>query len=230
MVPSSRPQPALNCQFVAKGFAGAAILDRVSLDLYPGTITVLSGRNGSGKTTLINCLSGFDADYDGDVLLRGDSLRGKDFSARARLGVVRTFQHPNLFADFTVREQLLLAPRTGERALPSYFLYRWEAREMPLEAQRAVALLDRGGLELSYGEMKFVNTLRAFATGASVLLLDEPLASLHGAKAQLVLEAIVAAKNRGCSLLVIEHVLQELEAVADAVLELVDGRIAHRSL
>ena len=217
----------LRAKRIRRSFGSGAILADVTLDLGSGTLTLLTGRNGSGKTTLVNCLTGFDQDYEGEVYLENKSLRQKGPDERARLGIVRTFQYPHLFRTLTVREHLALGGAAAHSALFSYFRLRWrDVRNHDLlVALELEKLSDRRGNQLSFGEMKLVNTARAFMTGARVFLLDEPLASLHGRKREIMLEAIIEKRRMGCAILVIEHEIPELLKLADVAYELREGQL-----
>ena len=217
--------PLLSAHSIHKDFGSGAILANVSLHLYRGSITLLTGRNGSGKTTLVNCLTGFDLRYRGEVYLNGAPLRRRPAEHRARLGIVRTFQYPHLFAELTVGQHLALGALASTYTMSSY-LKSIDARLA--QSTSAVrlgmeSLLNKRGRQLSFGEMKLVNTARLIETGGSVIILDEPLASIHGARRQAVLHEIVELRKSGCALLVIEHLLPELQAIADTVCEIEDG-------
>lgn len=222
-------QPILRAEGVKRLYGASHVLDDVSLTLSAGTLTLLTGRNGSGKSTFVNCLTGFDRDYEGDVFLFGKSVRGKSADERARSGIVRTFQYPHLFSSLTVRDHLNLGSNAGSPALSTYFQWRW--RREPggdILADALSDLLDHRGDELSFGEMKLVNTARAFMTGAKVLLLDEPLASLHGIKREEMLRAICHKREVGCAVMVIEHDIPELFALADSAYELREGHLLEK--
>jgi ABC-type branched-subunit amino acid transport system ATPase component len=223
-------QPILRAEDIRRLYGASYVLNGVSLSLFAGSLTLLTGRNGSGKSTLINCLTGFDRAHEGEVLLFDKSVKRKGADERARLGVVRTFQYPHLFSSLTVHDNLSLGRKAHCSAFYSYFKWRW--RDNTLDGDVLMNSLsefyNRQGAKLSFGEMKLVNTARAFMTGAKVLLLDEPLASLHGRKRQEMLEAICQKRRDGCALLVIEHDMPDLINLADAVYELREGRIVEQ--
>lgn len=211
---------------ITRRFGTVPVLDAVSFTMARGSLTLLTGANGSGKTTLVNCLTGFDPSHQGQVTFRERPLRRLGPDARARLGVVRSFQYPHLFGEFSVTDHLALASVNGLALWRVYFA-RWADRPMAdvVDELQLQPLLDRRGHALSLGEMKVVNLARALSTNATVLFLDEPLASLHGRRRQLVVEAIVRRRDRGCALLVIEHETHELDRIADARYELCDGHL-----
>jgi len=222
--------PLLAAKNISRRFGSAPVLDSVSLTLAAGTLTVLTGRNGSGKTTLVNCLTGFDLAYEGEVQFRGTPLGRTPADGRARLGLVRTFQYPHVFADLRVGDHVRLGRLAGLAAIRSYFT-RWGTAVTAeiVDELDLSPLLERPGFALSFGEMKVVNTARALATGAPVVLLDEPLASLHGWRRALMVRAIERRRSAGYAVLVIEHEAPELAASADDLFELEGGTLNRRS-
>ncbi len=219
-------EPLLQVKQLSRRYGQVPVLDRVSLSLMPGSLTLLWGKNGSGKTTLINCISGFDLSYSGDVFLGQANLNSRAADERARRGIARTFQQPHLFDDLTVAEHLSLGA-IARTWIAKAYLARWRASTPPnLIAELDLEpLLKRRGNQLSLGEMKVVNTARVLSTGARVFLLDEPLASLHGARRQRVLDTIIARRSLGCAVLVIEHERREWRELADARFELRNARL-----
>jgi ABC-type Mn2+/Zn2+ transport system ATPase subunit len=109
--------------------------------------------------------------------------------------------------------------------LSSYFQQQWQQTEIQSTPKGVEDLYARRGDELSFGEMKLVNTARAIATKPRVLLLDEPLASLDGERRAIVVNAILRIRDAGCSVLAVEHDLQDLLPIADAAFELTDGKM-----
>nr|VFK59933.1 MAG: branched-chain amino acid transport system ATP-binding protein [Candidatus Kentron sp. TC] len=215
---------------LARHFGAVPILEGVELKLHPNTLTLLTGRNGSGKSTLVNCVTGFDRHYQGCVAIGPQRMDKYGPEVRARRGLVRTFQYPHLFPSMAVRENIAIGYCAKRFSLDSYF-HRFSNLVdaggsltnlglRPLEKRKADAL--------SFGEMKLVNLARALTNGPRYLLLDEPLASLHGERREAVVSAIVDCKKQGAGILVIEHRVPDLIPHADAALELRDGRLFPR--
>jgi ABC-type branched-subunit amino acid transport system ATPase component len=163
---------------VVMSFGGVDALKQVTVDAAPAQWLGLIGPNGSGKTTLLNVLSGLYAPRAGTVELNGTDITHARPANRARLGVVRTFQHPQLAGSLTVLENVLVGSRLAAAR---------HGRRRP-DAERARALLESFGCgqwadvlpdEAPYGVRKIAEVVRAAAAEPRVLLLDEPAAGLN---------------------------------------------------
>lgn len=216
----------LEVKGLGRKYGTGYILREVSFALRPGTVSLLTGRNGSGKTTLLNCLSGFDRRYKGVVSLKGGRIDHLGPDARARRGLVRTFQEPQLFGDMSVGRQVALGALASYSACRSYLKWGW-ADNLGVIVHGEFA--DRKGTKLSFGEMKLVNIERALATGASVLLLDEPLASLHAGRLGEVVASIEKARSSGRAVLIIEHQVEGVLHLVDHRYELREGELVEIS-
>jgi branched-chain amino acid transport system ATP-binding protein len=200
---------------VTKRFAGIVALDDVSLQVEAGERVGLIGPNGAGKTTLFNCVLGVVRPDGGRVLLDGRDIGGLPVHARALLGIGRTFQRIELFAESTVREHLLIAERTrrGDGRLWKDLLGR--GRPRPDEIARCDEVLELLGLgdlaeepieRLSLGKGRLVEVGRALMTDPKLLLLDEPSSGLdrdETADLARTLQDVQAAQ--GFAILLVEH-------------------------
>ena len=200
---------------VAKRFAGIVALDDVSLEVEGGERVGLIGPNGAGKTTFFNCVLGVERPDGGRVLLEGRDIGGLPVHARAQLGIGRTFQRIELFAESTVREHLLIAERTrrGDGRLWKDLLGR--GRPRPEEIARCDEVLELLGLadlaeqpieRLSLGKGRLVEVGRALMTDPKLLLLDEPSSGLdrdETADLARTLQDVQAAQ--GFAILLVEH-------------------------
>jgi branched-chain amino acid transport system ATP-binding protein len=200
---------------VTKRFAGIVALDNVSLQVEAGERVGLIGPNGAGKTTFFNCVLGVVRPGDGRVLLDGRDIGGLPVHARALLGIGRTFQRIELFAESTVREHLLIAERTrrGDGRLWKDLLGR--GRPRPDEIARCDEVLELLGLgdlaeepieRLSLGKGRLVEVGRALMTDPKLLLLDEPSSGLdrdETADLARTLQDVQAAQ--GFAILLVEH-------------------------
>ncbi len=200
---------------VSKRFAGIVALDDVSLQVEAGERVGLIGPNGAGKTTFFNCVLGILRADAGQVLLEGRDVGGLPVHARALLGIGRTFQRIELFAESTVREHLLIAERTrrGDGRLWKDLLGR--GRPRPDEIARCDEVLELLGLgdmadepieRLSLGKGRLVEVGRALMTDPKLLLLDEPSSGLdrnETADLAHTLQDVQAA--HGFAILLVEH-------------------------
>jgi ABC-type branched-subunit amino acid transport system ATPase component len=210
--------PALAANGVTVRFGGLVALNDVSVDVAPGTITGLVGPNGAGKSTLFGVLSGLRRPDGGDVRLIGQDVTRRTPQARSRMGLARSFQHPELFPLLTVREHLVLAYRSRHarsRLWQDLFL-AGALRPPPRdETERVDSLLELLSLTdrahhraavLPLGTSRLLEVGRALATSPSVLLLDEPLSGLDSGEAErlaAVLRHVV--DHEDLAMLLVEH-------------------------
>ncbi len=200
---------------VTKNFSGIVALDNVSLQVDAGERVGLIGPNGAGKTTFFNCVLGVVKPDGGQVLLEDRDVGGLPVHARALLGIGRTFQRIELFAESTVREHLLIAERTrrGDGRLWKDLLGRGRPRRE--EIARCDEVLELLGLaqlaeepieRLSLGKGRLVEVGRALMTDPKLLLLDEPSSGLdrdETADLARTLQDVQAAQ--GFAILLVEH-------------------------
>ncbi|WP_205962578.1 ABC transporter permease subunit [Paraburkholderia phosphatilytica] len=221
-------QPLLEAKGLVMQFGGLKGLDGVDLVVASGTVHGLIGPNGSGKSTMMNVLSGVYSPSAGTVHLRGASIGGRHSSSIALSGIARTFQNVQLFGEMTSVENVLvgLHHTFGSSWLDVLFntrRYRTEAREA---LQHALALLEFVGLDdaafdsassLPYGRMRLLEIARALALGPSLLLLDEPAAGLPPAALPDLVAIIRKIRERGISVVLIEHHMDVVMSLCDRV-------------
>ena len=208
---------------LTKRFHGLVAVNDVSFHLKRGEILGLIGPNGAGKTTLVSVVNGTLEPNEGELAFEGRSMRGVPAYRRAHLGIGRTFQVMKPFPGMSVLENVsvgaLFGANGGERDLVRA---REQARECLVfvglgkrSAQRADALggPDRKRLELA----------RALAMRPRLLLLDEVMAGLNHVEIEDVIEVIRKVRDRGISILVIEHVMKAIKSLSDRVLVLHHG-------
>lgn len=214
--------PALRLQGLGKDFGSLSAVRDVSVDVAPGARHAVIGPNGAGKSTLFALVAGALPATAGTVQLHGQEVTGLSEHARARRGLVRTFQHSSLFLSATARENVLLAVqrRHGVQAQPWRALNR--RRGLLAEADEVLerlSLQDRAGAtagSLSHGERRQLEVAVALATQPSVLLLDEPAAGMSPADTQ-AFQGIVLGLPREITVLLVEHDLDLVFGVADRV-------------
>ena len=207
---------------VKRWFGANRALDGVDLTVRSGEIRGLIGPNGSGKTTLLNCISGFLPLTDGTVSYRGEKLNGHGPDRIARMGLVRTFQEPEGFASFTVREtcELIAGPaRTRSGAndrLP-------ERPDELLAACGLDAVAATHVTDLPHGQLRLLGVLAAVACRPYVLLLDEPAAGLAATDAVALRDLILSIRELGVTVVVIDHDMSFLLPICDSVTVLDGG-------
>jgi ABC-type branched-subunit amino acid transport system ATPase component len=210
--------PALAADGVTVRFGGLVALRDVSVDVAPGTITGLVGPNGAGKSTLFGVLSGLRRPDAGAVRLAGRDVTGRTPQARARMGLARSFQQPELFPLLTVREHLVLAYRSrhARARLWQDLFFAGSLRRPPAgETARVDELLEMLSLAdlaqqraavLPLGTSRILEVGRALATSPSVLLLDEPLSGLDAGEAERLAAALRhVVDHEGLAMLLVEH-------------------------
>lgn len=235
--------PSLSATGVTVRFGGLVALDDVTVDVPPGTIVGLVGPNGAGKSTLFGVISGLLRPVEGRVRMGGRDVTSASPQARARLGLARTFQHPELFMGLSVRDHLVLGHRVRvERRRFWSDLVSLRAILPPAkeESEEVDALLELLGLTaiartqvsvLPLGLARLVEVGRALATRPRVVLLDEPLSGLDLKATEnltAVFERVVANSTDGLSLLMVEHDVASVLALSSRIFVLDFGHlIAH---
>ncbi len=228
--------PYLSVAGVAVRFGGLQALADTSFAIARGRITCMVGPNGAGKTTIFNVITGFLRPAEGSVRFQGRTLDGLRPQAIVRTGIARTFQNLRLFVDLTALDNVAMAlpGQFGEAPLGAIFrpLHTARAQARRREEARAilahVGLADRAGefvRNLSYGEQKLLTIARVLATGAELLLLDEPASGLATGALDRVMALLRRLQDEGKTLLVVEHNTRVVQRIADDVLFLHQGRL-----
>ncbi len=215
--------PILQVQRVSKLFGGLAAVSLVSFDLEAGEILGLIGPNGSGKTTLVNVVTGALSCSGGDVLFRGRSIRGLPAYRVGRLGISRTFQVVKPFGNLSVLQNVMVGALFGTRGGAGDLRAAERQAEEVLEF---VALAHRARLpaeSLNVPERKRMELARALAMRPTVLFLDEVMAGLNPAEVDAAVGLIKRIRERGVSLVVIEHVMRAISNLSDRIIVLYHG-------
>lgn len=208
-------------------YGGVVALDTISFSVEPGQAVGLIGPNGAGKTTLLDAVSGFTAASAGSIRLDSAELLGLGATARARLGLGRSFQSLELFDDLTVEEHLLCAAEQRLSRQPLKDLCRPGREPQPESVRQVVAafefedLLNRVPAQLSFGQRRLLGIARAVAARPSILLLDEPAAGLDSRETR-ELGALIStlARDWGMGILLIEHDMNLVMSHCDQVVVL----------
>ncbi len=209
---------------LTKSYAGVRALTDASLDVRAGEIHALVGENGAGKSTLVRIVTGATAPDSGTVAIDGHAVeRFAPVEAR-RLGVVAIHQHPALFPDLSVAENLALgAEPAGAFARVDWPARRARAREALLRVGADIDV-DREARSLSLPEQQLVEMARALSVRARLLILDEPTASLTPREVDRLFDLLRQLRAAGVAIIYISHRLEELPRLADRVTVLRDGR------
>jgi len=221
---------------LSKYFGGVKALDGVSFAVDQGEIIGLIGPNGAGKTTCFNLISGLLAPTRGEVSLLGENLGGLAPYYRARRGLARTFQNIQLFGGMNVLENVLTGCHQRQevgvlRALwPGAAGRRAEtrSRERSRELLELVGLAERADFPaeaLAYGEQRRLEIARALAQEPRLLLLDEPAAGLNSRETEDLMALLQELRERGITLLIIEHDMTLIMGLCQRVVVLDHGQV-----
>jgi len=228
--------PMLTARDVHRHFEGMHAVDGVSLEVPRGQITGLIGPNGAGKSTFLAVLAGTLPSTSGAIVFDGSDITGMPAYARARFGLVRTFQLPSEFAKLTVLENLLVAApnHRGDSLLGALLGKRyWDEDERRLVAE-ARALLERFGMTakesdyagtMSGGQKRLIEIMRALMLKPRLLLLDEPMSGVHPKVVEEIQHYLEQLRSEGLTILMVEHELHMVERLCDTVVVMAQGKV-----
>jgi branched-chain amino acid transport system ATP-binding protein len=230
------PSTALSVEKVAVHFGGLVALSDMNFTVGEGEIVSLIGPNGAGKTTAFNVVTGFLDPTHGAVSYRGTALNGLKPHQIADLGLIRTFQRTSVFPNDTVYDNLLIGlHRQGRVGLLESILGLPRVRSSQRRLrERARELVEWVGLErrahdlagsLSYGEQRLVGVALALAAEPSMLLLDEPVSGMNASETHSFVQLIRNIRDRGVTILLVEHDMPMVMSVSDRIVVLNYGRI-----
>lgn len=220
--PAGAP-PLLELEGVVKRYPGVLALDGVNFELRPGEVHVLFGENGAGKSTLISLIAGVQQPSAGTIRFKGDEVHLASVHQARELGISAVFQEFSLVEQLTVEQNLFLgAEQTRGPFLNRKALHK-QAQEIlsqlgfPLRPSQKVEHLSRA-------EQQMVEIAKAFRSGVSVLILDEPTASLTDRETDRLFQLIEKLKADGAGIIYITHRMAEIRRIGDRVTVLRDGR------
>jgi branched-chain amino acid transport system ATP-binding protein len=222
--------PLLRVEGLRKSFGALVVTDDIGFTVNEGALAALIGPNGAGKTTLIDQISGSVQSDAGQILFEGVDISAHDMPARAELGLARSFQIAAVLPEYSALENVALAVQA--RSGSSFRFFGRAAREERLNAP-ARAALERVGLlalagslagELSHGEKRSLEIAIALALRPRLMLLDEPFAGLGSEETRAGVELIRALKSE-YTMLLVEHDMDAVFALADEIGVLVNGRL-----
>ena len=220
---------------ISKAFGGLRAVDDVTMAVEPGAIHGIIGPNGAGKTTFFNILSGLIRPDSGRLLFDGREITNLAAHKICEAGIARTFQNLMLFPNLTVEENVMVGQHSRTRTLPLAILLGLPAARRTEEAARQIAreMIDLVGLagkeeeraaSLPYGQRRLLEIARAMATLPSLLLLDEPAAGMNPAEKQNLLGLIRQIRDRGVTVLLIEHDMKLVMDICDRITVLDHGQ------
>ncbi len=215
---------------LVKRFGGLTATDSVSLDVRRGEIHAIIGPNGAGKTTFIAQLAGELKPNGGTIVFDGTDVTGLGVDARARLGIARSYQITQVFAGFTALDNVAMAVQAQDG---HSFRFWQKARTQGELRDPARAILKRVGLEaradvraanLAHGEQRQLEIAMALATRPRLLLLDEPMAGMGKDESERMTQLLSRLKREE-TILLVEHDMDVVFALADRITVLVYGRV-----
>jgi branched-chain amino acid transport system permease protein len=229
-------KPLLEIKGLAKSFGGIKAVNRIDLNVMPGSIVGIIGPNGSGKTTFFNLITGLIEPDDGCVLLAGEDVTGLKPHRIVEKGIARTFQNLRLFSNMTLMENALVAAhtRTSTGAIGAVLRLPRVKREEAAARARALEILGIFGnrlmprlqhlaFSLSYANRRRLEIARALVSEPVLLLLDEPTAGMNPTETLELTDQIQHLRERGVTILLIEHKLNVVNEIADKVIVLDHG-------
>ena len=225
----------LEVKNIGISFGGLKAVDNFSLTIEKGQLYGLIGPNGAGKTTIFNLLTGvYKADH-GSIFLDGKELTGKSTIEINQAGIARTFQNIRLFKDLSVLDNVKVGLHNhhpystieGIFRLPRYYKVEKEMNARAMELLKVFDLdkeCDYKASNLPYGKQRKLEIARAIATGAKLILLDEPAAGMNPQESHELIEFIRLLKKQGYTVLMIEHYMRVVMNISDRIYVIDHGK------
>ncbi|MGY3530592.1 branched-chain amino acid transport system ATP-binding protein [Bradyrhizobium sp. USDA 4452] len=226
----SLAEPLLRVDNLVRRYGGITATDNLSMEVLPGELHAIIGPNGAGKTTLISQLTGQVMPNSGTIRFAGRDVTSLPSYKRSRLGLARSFQITSLLKDFSAIDNVALAAQAHDG---HSFRFWGNARKERHLRDTARAALERVGLgkradivvsQLSHGEQRELELAVALATKPQLLLLDEPMAGL-GVTESARMVALLKELRREVTIVLVEHDMEAVFALADRITVLVYGRV-----
>jgi len=215
--------PILEGKGVTKHFGGLAAVSKVDLDVEKGQILGLIGPNGAGKTTLFNLISAAIALQSGEIKFKGEQITGLKPHQICKMGIARTFQSVKIFPQISVLENVFLGSIFGASTKVSSA----DAKREAVELLEFVGLQEMGAVPagtLTLINQKRVEIAAALATRPELLLLDEVMAGLNHTEIAQAVELISRLRDKGMTIIMIEHVMKVIMSICDRILVLHHGQ------
>jgi branched-chain amino acid transport system ATP-binding protein len=213
--------PVIQIDQLRKSFGGVAAVEDVSFAVDRAAIVGLIGPNGSGKTTTLNLINGVYRPDSGRISVGGKSLGGKSSAAFVKAGVTRTFQTPRVFSTISAMENMMVPVlHSGGRR----HTWRAKAREL-LEFVNLGAHQDTPASELSGGQQKLLEFVRALMTDPLTVLMDEPFAGVHPRIKELMRTRINERNKDGTAFVIVSHEIPDLTRLCSQLVCMAEGRV-----
>jgi branched-chain amino acid transport system ATP-binding protein len=223
-------EPILTTHNISKSFGGLVAVNSVTLDFEPGRVHAIIGPNGAGKTTLINLLSGDLPPSSGRITFKGRDITRMTAFETSQIGLGRSYQKTNIFPQFTCFQNCWLGAQSRLETSMRFFRPAAAYAEVRARTERALELCglvhrrDLPPAQLSHGEQRQLEIGMMLATEPELFLLDEPLAGMGAEESEAVLRLLDdLAKDH--TLILIEHDMDAVFAVADLLTVMVDGQV-----
>ncbi|MFC1965034.1 ABC transporter ATP-binding protein [Chloroflexota bacterium] len=221
----------LEIRQLTKNFGGLVAVNDVDFDVNEGAIVGLIGPNGAGKTTIFNLVCGVYKPTRGKVIFKGKDVTNLSPDRVAVSGMVRTFQQTALFQDFSVLQNVLLGFHLSSKKsfFGNIFNSRVIREQESILQEKALELLKLMGLDtmsaelaknLPYGYQRTLGVAMALAAGPKLLLLDEPVAGMNASEVSTMMNIIGRIRERGCTILLVEHIMRVVMQLCDRVVVL----------
>ncbi len=222
-------EPIVQIKNLSKWYENFQVLHNINIEVNEGDCVVICGPSGSGKSTLLRCINGLEEFQEGDVIVKGISvkkvLHNKDiYKLRSKIGMV--FQHFELYPHMTALENITLAP------IKVFKIPKKKAEEQAMELLEKVGIADQAHKhpgEMSGGQQQRVAIARAMAMNPDILMFDEPTSALDPEMIRDVLEVMVNLAKEGRTMLVVTHEMGFAKAVANRIIFMDEGRIIEQS-
>lgn len=225
----------LEVKEITKRFGGIVAVENVSFQVNRGEVVSIIGPNGAGKTTVFNMLTGVYKTDHGTICFEGEEIQGLEPGEIVKRGISRTFQNIRLFPDMRVIENVLVGAhiKTSYSLLSSIFRNKAFREEEDALTLRALKILKEVGLyerrddyasNLPYGDQRKLEIARAIATGAKLILLDEPAAGMNPQESHELMEFIRILKRQAYTVLMIEHDMSVVMKISDRIYVIDHGK------
>lgn len=226
--------PILKTEEIVKDFSGVRALNSISIEIYPGEVLGLLGPNGSGKSTLVNLITGIYPITSGTIAFKNEYIQNISTDNIAKKGLIRTFQDPHNVPNMTVRENILLGNhRLFKSNIVSCVLNTNnslnEEKEMLMKVDKIIELSkltdysDEEAGNLPYGTQRIIEVSRAILAEPQILMLDEPAAGLSETELEILVGLIRYVKEKGVSVVLIDHHMDFVSRLVDRVVVLDSG-------